>query len=164
MVRPASSIALFPSDSVPLFLERLTEIFADNGILADRLPGYEPRPGQLAMASVVGKALLAGATYPAAAANILAVEAGTGIGKTLAYLVPAALSGQRVIVSTNTLNLQEQILSKEIPFIQKHIAPFLTAMCVKGRQNYLCLHKWQQFVTDPQGHLFGADFCLCDDV
>lgn len=109
------------------------------------------------MASSIGRTLLAGATFPAASANILAVEAGTGIGKTLAYLVPAVLSGQRVIVSTNTLNLQEQIISKEIPFIQEHIAPFLSAMCVKGRQNYLCLHKWKQFAADPQARLFSAD-------
>jgi ATP-dependent DNA helicase DinG len=89
--------------------------------------------------------------------GMLAVEAGTGTGKTLAYLVPAILSGQKVVVSTNTLNLQDQILTKEIPFIKKHLAPRLNALCIKGRQNYLCLYRWQQFLASPQRHLLADD-------
>ncbi|MDX2434866.1 MAG: ATP-dependent DNA helicase, partial [Desulfobacterales bacterium] len=84
----------------------------------------------------------------------LVVEAETGIGKTLAYLIPAVLSGQKMVISTNTLNLQEQILSNEIPFIQQHIDPQLSAICVKGRQNYLCLYRWQQFAVHPQIEMF----------
>jgi len=87
-------------------------------------------------------------------AQMLAVEAETGIGKTLAYLVPAVLSGQKVVVSTGTLNLQEQILNKEIPLIRRYISPELKAECVKGRQNYLCLYRAKQFLSEPQMRLF----------
>ncbi|TBV79891.1 MAG: ATP-dependent DNA helicase [Desulfobulbaceae bacterium] len=94
------------------------------------------------------------------ARHLLLAEAGTGTGKTLAYLVPAALSGRKVVISTNTINLQEQILAKEIPFIRRYLAPGLKAICVKGRQNYLCLYRWHQLQVNPQGRLFsraGAD-------
>ncbi len=87
-------------------------------------------------------------------AQMLAVEAETGIGKTLAYLVPAVLSGQKIVVSTGTLNLQEQILNKEIPLIRRHVFPELKAECVKGRQNYLCLYRAKQFLSAPQMQLF----------
>jgi len=130
----------------------LAGIFGPGGILAQRLSGYECRPGQLEMAEAVWRNLTAplGAT-----AALLATEAGTGIGKTLAYLVPAVLSGRRVVVSTGTLNLQDQILDKEIPFIRKHIDPELAAICVKGRQNYLCLYRWQQVASAPRKRQFG---------
>lgn len=136
------------------------EIFGADGALALKLPGFEPRQGQLAMAAAVAAILSAGHgsdPYQPGPAAMLAVEAGTGIGKTLAYLIPAALSGQKVIVSTGTLNLQEQILTRDIPFIIRHIDPTLSALCVKGRQNYLCLRRWQQFITRPQASLFIDD-------
>jgi ATP-dependent DNA helicase DinG len=82
--------------------------------------------------------------------GILAAEAETGIGKTLAYLVPAVLSGQKMVVSTGTLNLQDQILRKEIPFLRARIDPELTALCIKGRQNYLCLYRWRQHLAGRQ--------------
>ncbi len=133
----------------------MKNIFADTGLLAEHLPNYEPRSGQLEMAEAVadllgkeGREESSGQDTPQA--NCLIVEAETGLGKTLAYLVPAALSGRRVVVSTNTRNLQDQILKREIPFIQKYIAPGLTAMSVKGRQNYLCLYRWHQL--DAQNH------------
>jgi ATP-dependent DNA helicase DinG len=85
------------------------------------------------------------------------VEAETGIGKTLAYLIPAVLSLQKVVISTNTLNLQEQILKNEIPFIQEHIDPELSVLCVKGRQNYLCLYRWQQFAVQPHLEMFAPE-------
>jgi ATP-dependent DNA helicase DinG len=85
------------------------------------------------------------------------VEAETGLGKTLAYLIPAVLSGNKTVVSTSTRNLQDQILSSEIPFIRKHLAPDLKAMSVKGRQNYLCLHRWRQLLAGGrQQELFAA--------
>ena len=121
------------------------EIFKPDGLLSTLLDRYEPRQGQLEMASAVAQTLAGGK---------LAVEAETGIGKTLAYLIPAVLSHQKIIISTNTLNLQEQILRSEIPFIQQHIDPDLTALCVKGRQNYLCLYRWQQFALHPQLEMF----------
>lgn len=89
-------------------------------------------------------------------ARLLLAEAGTGTGKTLAYLIPAILSGRRVVISTNTINLQEQILAKEIPFIRRYLVPGLKALCVKGRQNYLCLYRWHQMQVNPQMRLFGS--------
>jgi ATP-dependent DNA helicase DinG len=130
----------------------LSGIFGPGGLLAQRLPGYEFRPGQLELAEAVWRNLTGPASGDSA---LLAAEAGTGIGKTLAYLVPATLSGRRVVISTGTLNLQDQILHKEIPFIREHLDPELTAMCVKGRQNYLCLYRWQQVAAAPQKRLYG---------
>lgn len=137
--------------------EAMTDIFAQGGILARKLPGYESRPSQLRMAEAIAAALDLQGEETSGQPAMLAVEAGTGTGKTLAYLVPAILSGQKVVVSTNTLNLQDQILTKEIPFIRKHLAPQLNALCVKGRQNYLCLYRWQQFLASPQRNLFADD-------
>ncbi|MEN8231293.1 MAG: ATP-dependent DNA helicase [Thermodesulfobacteriota bacterium] len=97
---------------------------------------------------------MASAVAQTLAGGKLVVEAETGIGKTLAYLIPAVLSRQKIIISTNTLNLQEQILSDAIPFIQQNIDPQLSALCVKGRQNYLCLYRWQQFAVHPQFEMF----------
>lgn len=129
--------------------ESLDKIFGTGRILARHLPGYEPRPGQQQMAEAVA-AVLAEPEEP----SRLVVEAETGLGKTLAYLVPAVLSGRRIVVSTNTRNLQDQILRGEIPFIRQHIDPGLQAMCVKGRQNYLCYYRWHQFRAEKTGELF----------
>ena len=126
-------------------LEQTQSIFRPGGHLSSLMKEYEFREGQLNMASAVALALAGGK---------LVVEAETGIGKTLAYLIPAVLSGQKVIISTNTLNLQEQILGDAIPFIQQNIDPQLSALCVKGRQNYLCLYRWQQFAVHPQLEMF----------
>ncbi|MDW7771575.1 MAG: ATP-dependent DNA helicase [Desulfobulbaceae bacterium] len=127
----------------------LHEIFGAGGILARHLPGYEPRPGQQKMAEAV-----AGVLEDPDEPFRLVVEAETGLGKTLAYLVPAVLSGRRVVISTNTRNLQDQILQGEIPFIRKYIDPELRALCVKGRQNYLCYYRWHQFAGEKNGGLF----------
>ena len=142
------------STSLP---EAMAEIFAQGGILAKKLPGYESRPSQLRMAEAIAAILELSAEERPGQPGMLAVEAGTGTGKTLAYLLPAILSGQKVVVSTNTLNLQDQILTKEIPFIKKHLAPRLNALCIKGRQNYLCLYRWQQFLASPQRNIFADD-------
>jgi ATP-dependent DNA helicase DinG len=128
-------------------VQQIEKIFTSGGLLASQLANYENRPGQLEMAVAVMHALQGGK---------LAVEAETGIGKTLAYLIPAVLSRQKVIISTNTLNLQEQILAREIPFIQQYIDPDLSALCVKGRQNYLCLYRWHQFASHPQLDMFAT--------
>lgn len=138
------------------FLDDITAIFQPDGLLAQRLPHYEQRPGQLEMAQAVAGVLIDDNPWGEAdlLGKKLAVEAETGIGKTLAYLIPAALSGQKVVVSTGTINLQEQILRKEIPFIRQYIAPHLAAICVKGRQNYLCLYRYHQFISNPQAKLF----------
>jgi ATP-dependent DNA helicase DinG len=126
-------------------------IFGPSGLLAGALPDYEVRPGQAEMALAIAQ------TLDGRDASILAVEAETGIGKTLAYLIPAVRSGQKVVISTGTLNLQDQILNQEIPFIRRHIDPGLTALCVKGRQNYLCVYRYRQLVVDQQQRLFAIE-------
>jgi ATP-dependent DNA helicase DinG len=127
----------------------MENIFSDTGLLAQKLPHYESRSGQVAMAKAVANLLdvevkqISG-EQDIHQAHCLIVEAGTGLGKTLAYLIPAAMSGKKIVISTNTRNLQDQILKREIPFLQKYITPGLRAMSVKGRQNYLCLYRWHQ--------------------
>ena len=128
-------------------LEQTQSLFEPDGPLSTLIEAYEQRSGQLEMASAVAQNLAGGK---------LVVEAETGIGKTLAYLIPAVLSRQKVVISTNTLNLQEQILSDEIPFIQQNIDPELSALCVKGRQNYLCRYRWEQFALHPQLEMFAS--------
>jgi ATP-dependent DNA helicase DinG len=128
-------------------LEQTQSMFEPDGPLSTLIKAYEQRSGQLEMSSAVAQNLAGGK---------LVVEAETGIGKTLAYLIPAVLSRQKVVISTNTLNLQEQIFSDEIPFIQQNIDPELSALCVKGRQNYLCRYRWEQFALHPQLELFAS--------
>lgn len=127
----------------------LDDIFQQDGRLARCLDGYEPRPGQLKMAKQVGE-ILDPSTTSAKAHNNLVIEAETGIGKTLAYLVPAALSGRKLVVSTATLNLQDQILEKDIPILESCLQQSAEAICVKGRENYLCLYRWYQYRSSPQ--------------
>jgi ATP-dependent DNA helicase DinG len=103
--------------------------------VARALPSYEPRDGQRAMAAAVADAIENGGT--------LIAEAGTGTGKTLAYLIPAILSGQRVLVSTGTKNLQEQIFFKDLPAVRDALGRPFTATLMKGRSNYLCLHRFE---------------------
>ena len=107
--------------------------FSRHGALSKWHPNYEYRPGQLAMAEAVESAL--------ADRKHLIVEAGTGTGKTLAYLVPAILSGKRIVVSTGTKNLQEQLFFKDIPFLQQHFPRPLRVCYMKGRNNYACRQK-----------------------
>lgn len=109
------------------------QFFGPKGALSQWHPNYEYRPGQMQMAQAVERAL--------EEKHHLIVEAGTGTGKTLAYLVPAILSGRRVVVSTGTKNLQEQLFYKDVPFLQKHFAQPLKVAYMKGRANYLCRQK-----------------------
>jgi ATP-dependent DNA helicase DinG len=118
-------------------LARLTaEVFQSSGALARAIPEFEPRPGQVEMATAVARAFDRG--------GVLLAEAGTGTGKTLAYLVPAVLSRQRVLVSTGTKNLQEQLFFKDIPTLQAALDVPFTATYMKGRSNYVCLHRLDQ--------------------
>ncbi len=107
--------------------------FSRYGMLSKWHPHYEYRPGQLDMAEAVESALVD--------RKHLIVEAGTGTGKTLAYLVPAILSGKRIVVSTGTKNLQEQLFFKDIPFLQQHFSKPLRVCYMKGRNNYACRQK-----------------------
>src|SRR6516165_8047135 len=113
-------------------LPTLHEFFAPGGILARSPLPYEYRPGQLEMAKSVERAL--------AERRHLIVEAGTGTGKTLAYLLPALRTGQRVIVSTGTKALQDQLYFRDIPFLETLLGS-LRVCYMKGRANYLCRHK-----------------------
>ncbi len=111
-------------------------LLGPDGPIARRLAGYEPRSEQIAMAEAVGRAFDQG--------HHLLVEAGTGVGKSFAYLVPAilhAVRGKRVIISTHTISLQEQLLEKDVPFLRSVLPWEFNAVLVKGRANYLCLRR-----------------------
>jgi ATP-dependent DNA helicase DinG len=115
--------------------------FSRHGTLSKWHPNYEFRPGQLEMAEAVESALKD--------RKHLIVEAGTGTGKTLAYLVPAILSGRRIMVSTGTKNLQEQLFFKDIPFLQQHFDRPLEVCYMKGRGNYACRQKIYDAEREP---------------
>src|SRR6202022_496300 len=109
------------------------QFFSRRGTLSKWHPNYEFRQGQVEMAEAVESAL--------ADKRHLIVEAGTGTGKTLAYLVPALMSGKRVVVSTGTKNLQEQLFFKDVPFLQQHFDRPLKVSYMKGRGNFACRQK-----------------------
>ena len=123
----------------------MQEIFGPDGLIAQAHPEYEHRPGQIEMAQAVLRAF--------EEKRHLIVEAGTGTGKTLAYLVPAvasALAGRgRVIISTGTKNLQEQLMEKDIPFLQSILPRPFAATYMKGRSNYLCLNRLAKAEGSP---------------
>lgn len=115
---------------------QIDAILGPNGRLAHARPGFEHRPGQLAMASAVDDVLRTG--------GVLLAEAGTGTGKTLAYLVPVLLSGRRVVISTATRPLQAQIAVQDAPRLALDAGRLLRVAMLKGRRNYLCLHRLDQ--------------------
>jgi ATP-dependent DNA helicase DinG len=122
----------------------IERFYAPDGVLSQVLPGYEHRPEQTRMALMLAEAFNE--------ERVAVVEAGTGTGKSLAYLLPASLwavrNKERVVISTNTINLQEQLIQKDIPFLQKHAELKFRAVLVKGRGNYLCLRKLQANASD----------------
>jgi ATP-dependent DNA helicase DinG len=122
---------------------RVDGVFSPGGALARSLPGFEPRRSQISMANAVADAFEHG--------GVVLAEAGTGTGKTLAYLAPAILSGQRTLVSTGTKNLQEQIYFKDVPALRAALGVPFTAACMKGRSNYLCLHRLDRLSEGPSG-------------
>ena len=128
------------SDSPTRALPTLHEFFAPGGILARSSLPYEYRPGQLSMAQAVERAL--------AERRHLIVEAGTGTGKTLAYLLPALRTGRRVIISTGTKALQDQLYFRDVPFLETLLGQ-LRVCYMKGRANYLCRHKLTALRTQP---------------
>ncbi|HDD35298.1 MAG TPA: ATP-dependent DNA helicase [Candidatus Desulfofervidus auxilii] len=113
----------------------LSEIFGPNGILAKKLPNFEWRPSQLVMAKEIAIAL--------DKKEKIIIEAGTGTGKTLAYIIPAMLSGKKIIISTGTKSLQNQLFYKDIPLLEKIFGEKPQAIYLKGRRNYLCLWRYQ---------------------
>ena len=125
----------------PGLVSAVEAAFAGDGVLAQAVAQFEPRAGQLAMALAVAETFGEG--------GVLLAEAGTGTGKTLAYLVPAILSRQRVLVSTGTKNLQEQIYFKDLPVLREALGIPFKAAYMKGRANYLCLHRLDQLRASP---------------
>ena len=122
----------------------LTEFFGAKSPLRALLPGFQPRAGQAWMAEAVAEAI--------ANSDKLVVEAGTGTGKTFAYLLPALLSGRKTIISTGTKALQDQLYHRDLPLIGKAVGRPVTTALLKGRANYLCLQRVEQ-LTDVSSTL-----------
>src|SRR5688572_2680452 len=127
-------------------MQDLDEVFGPHGPLKRSLPGFTPRRAQLAMAGRVARALENRAP--------LVIEAGTGTGKTFAYLVPALLSGRRVLISTGTRTLQDQLFNKDLPLVAGAIGRPASVALLKGRSNYLCAYRLKQL--DAQRSLPGT--------
>ncbi|MEW6682800.1 MAG: ATP-dependent DNA helicase [Nitrospirota bacterium] len=115
------------------WIEAVDAAWRSGGALARVVPGFEPRLQQAAMARAVADALDADRT--------LLVEAGTGTGKTLAYLIPAVLSGKKVVISTGTRALQDQLASRELPLVERALDRSVDWCVLKGRENYVCLYR-----------------------
>src|SRR6185312_12157229 len=112
------------------------DLLGPEGPFAREVPGFAPRASQQSMAAAVEEAI--------ADRQMLVAEAGTGTGKTFAYLVPALMSGKRVIVSTGTKTLQDQLFHRDLPQVRGVLGARLAAALLKGRANYLCLHRLDQ--------------------
>ncbi len=145
---PLPAIKPAPSAVTPLDMDSLARYLDTEGPLAGTIPGFEKRPGQVEMACAVARTL--------GSSGQLVVEAGTGVGKSVAYLLPALLfclqNGCRLAVSTNTINLQEQLTGKDIPDLARALGVFaegLRVALLKGRSNYLCLRRWQALLSSP---------------
>ncbi|MGZ5023434.1 MAG: DEAD/DEAH box helicase, partial [Chthoniobacterales bacterium] len=130
------------------FVERIGTIFSEDGLLA-KAKNFEYRPQQREMAMAVARVL--------EEERHLVVETGTGVGKSIAYLVPAILFAleqkKKAVVSTYTINLQEQLLYKDIPILNKILPVEFEAALMKGRQNYLCPRRLQR-AMEQAGELF----------
>ena len=132
--------------------QRTVDALSGAGSLARALPGFQPRQGQLDMATAVSRTLQSGGQ--------LVVEAGTGTGKTYAYLVPVLLSGHRALVSTATKALQDQLFSRDIPRLVEVLGLPIRIALLKGRSNYLCLHRMEQARHSPESAHPGAQQAL----
>lgn len=116
-------------------VERVREVFAADGLLSHAADHFTPREAQTEMALAVARTVEAG--------GALVVEAGTGVGKTFSYLVPALLSGERVLVSTATKTLQDQLFGRDLPRLVQALGMSIRTALLKGRSSYLCLHRMQ---------------------
>ena len=141
-----------PSESAsgaPLALEEVRAVFGEDGPFHRKMPGYELRPEQAEMAEAVANAFNE--------AGFLVVEAGTGTGKSMAYLIPSVMwalrNGDRVIVSTNTKNLQEQLFFKDLPELCEAVGQPFQYTLLKGRGNYLCLNRWYSVLRQIDTYL-----------
>src|SRR6266404_5100150 len=120
----------------------LEEVFAPGGALASTIPGYRRRADQVEMAQSIGEAI--------ESTGVLVAEAGTGTGKTFAYLVPALLAGGKVIVSTGTKTLQDQLYDRDLPAVREALACGTTAALLKGRANYVCLYRMKRAASEAR--------------
>src|SRR5579863_4628908 len=114
----------------------IDDIFGTQGPIARALPGFEARPGQVAMAQLIERGFMEQAHT--------IVEAGTGVGKSLAYLVPALRSGKKIVISTGTIALQEQLVIKDIPMVIDALGVEVRVELLKGRNHYLCRSKYDR--------------------
>ncbi|WP_051276131.1 helicase C-terminal domain-containing protein [Desulfovirgula thermocuniculi] len=135
----------WPGYPLPPSWEGLPRLLCPGGPLASNLSNYEYRPQQVQMVAAVAQALEEG--------KFLVLEAGTGTGKTIGYLLPAMYraltSGEKVVVATRTINLQDQLWRKDIPLLQRALGWPCHVALVKGRQNYLCLQRWYNALHAP---------------
>jgi ATP-dependent DNA helicase DinG len=122
--------------------DAVADTLSDAGLLAEQVSGFQPRQGQTEMAMAVVETIEQG--------GALVVEAGTGVGKTYAYLVPVLLSGQRALISTATKALQDQLFSRDIPRLVQVLNLPVRVALLKGRSSYLCLHRMEQARHSPQ--------------
>jgi len=120
----------------------ISEFFDEDGPLATALPGYKPRPSQVELSQAIGQAIQDRAT--------LVAEAGTGIGKTWAYLVPAFIQGGKVLISTGTRTLQDQLFARDLPRVRAALAAPVTAALLKGRGNYVCHYHLERLQGDER--------------
>ena len=120
----------------------ISEFFDEDGPLATALPGYKPRPAQVELSQAIGQAIQDRAT--------LVAEAGTGIGKTWAYLVPAFIQGGKVLISTGTRTLQDQLFARDLPRVRAALAAPVTAALLKGRGNYVCHYHLERLQGDER--------------
>ncbi len=135
-----------------LLTQRVADTLSGHGLLAQVIPGFQAREGQTDMALAVSQTVEEGGQ--------LVVEAGTGVGKTYAYLVPVLLSGQRALISTATKALQDQLFSRDIPRLVDVLGLPIRVALLKGRSNYLCLHRMDQARHSPESAQPGAQRAL----
>lgn len=133
----------------------MVSILEPDGMLSKKLANYEFRPEQIKMSRAIDDAFKND--------RLLIIEAGTGIGKTLAYLIPAILCDKKVVISTGTKNLQEQLYFKDIPLLKEIIPVSFNAVYMKGRNNYLCLRRFSQFKAQPYLR-FDKDFSHYEEI
>jgi ATP-dependent DNA helicase DinG len=125
-------------------LSDIDDVLGPEGLLARQVDGFAYRPQQAQMAATVMRVIEQGGN--------LVAEAGTGTGKTFAYLVPALLSGKKVLISTGTRNLQDQLFLRDLPRVCEAMASPARVALLKGRANYLCLHRMESAMQDARGH------------
>ncbi|HEX7747877.1 MAG TPA: DEAD/DEAH box helicase, partial [Bordetella sp.] len=123
-----------------MFDSNIADYFSEQGPLARALPGYRSRPAQVELAEAIGRAIRERGT--------LVAEAGTGIGKTWAYLVPTLEQGGKVLVSTGTRTLQDQLYARDLPRVREALAVPVTAALLKGRGNYICHYHLDRLQGD----------------